>query len=39
MEHIVNLKDVYENVFMGHRSLLVVMEWYVHRLGLQFYSN
>ena len=25
--HIVNLTDVYENVFMGHRSLLVVMEW------------
>lgn len=24
--HIVNLKDVYENIFMGHRSLLVVME-------------
>jgi len=24
--NIVNLKDVYENIFMGHRSLLVVME-------------
>lgn len=24
--NIVNLKDVYENVFMGHRSLMVVME-------------
>ena len=27
--NIVNLKDVYENIFMGHRSLLVVMEWWV----------
>ena len=27
--NVVSLKDVYENVFMGHRSLLVVMEWYV----------
>ena len=26
-ENIVNICDVYENVFMGHRSLLVVMEW------------
>ena len=26
-ENIVNIIDVYENVFMGHRSLLVVMEW------------
>ena len=28
--NIVNLIDVYENIFMGHRSLLVVMEWYVY---------
>lgn len=26
-ENIVNLIDIYENVYMGHRSLLVVMEW------------
>ena len=28
-ENIVNLIDIYENVYMGQRSLLVVMEWYV----------
>ena len=28
--NIVNLIDVYENIFMGHRSLLVVMEWYMY---------
>lgn len=27
-ENIVNLIDIYENVYMGQRSLLVVMEWY-----------
>ena len=26
-ENIVNLIDIYENVYMGQRSLLVVMEW------------
>ena len=28
-ENIVNLIDIYENVYMGQRSLLVVMEWSV----------
>ena len=32
--NIVNLIDVYENVFMGHRSLLVVMEWWVSMLHI-----
>ena len=26
-ENVVNLIDIYENVYMGQRSLLVVMEW------------
>lgn len=31
-ENIVNLIDIYENVYMGQRSLLVVMEWYQYVL-------
>ena len=26
-QNIVNLKDVYENTYHGHKSILVVMEW------------
>ena len=26
-KHIVNIKDVYENTYIGQRCLLVVMEW------------
>ena len=26
-KHIVNIKDVYENTYNGHRCLLVIMEW------------
>ena len=26
-KHIVNIMDVYENMYGGHKCLLVVMEW------------
>ena len=32
-ENIVNLIDIYENVYLGQRSLLVVMEWCVGSVG------
>ena len=36
-ENIVNLIDIYENVYMGQRSLLVVMEWLA--LYVQYIPN
>lgn len=38
-ENIVNLIDIYENVYMGQRSLLVVMEWYQCICGLCCVGN